>query len=137
MEKNIRELTSLLESLFELSQKQREALDRQALSALESILQAKDELLEKVAAELGQLSESGILVMNPKTYPADPEMRARLSHAATQIRRFEAHEKGVTAQTKRLQGDISRRLHSLQHRRQGLAGYSRHRPNHRLPTMTG
>ena len=137
MEENIRELTSLLESLFKLSQKQREALDRQALGALESILLAKDELLEKVAAELRQLSEIGIFVMNPKTYPTDPEIRAQLSHAATQIRRFEAHEKGVAAQTKHLQGDISRRLHSLRHRRQGLASYSRQRLNHRLPMMTG
>ena len=137
MKKNLWKLTSLLESLFELSQKQREALDRQALNTLTDILRAKDELLKEVAAELRRLSEGGIFVMNPKTYPTDPEICTRLSYAATQIRRFKAHEKWIATQTKHLQDDISRQLHSLHLRRQGLAGYSRQRLDHRLPTITG
>ena len=137
MDNSIRKLIHLLDSLFELSQKQVDALDRRALGDLETILRAKDDLLRRFAHELAQLSASGVSVMDAKTYPTDPDIRARLSVAANRVRRFQAHEKSITARIRSLRDDLSRELRSLRKRRQGLASYSKPRPNGRLLTMTG
>jgi hypothetical protein len=118
------ELTGLFEELLELSKRQREALDRQAFRDIEKLLEAKEKALRSAGELLNQLSEMGVAVMNPQTYPDDPELRARLSRAATQVRRFQAHEKYVTAQVNNLQGDVSQLLHSLRRRRTSLAGYA-------------
>jgi hypothetical protein len=137
MNNSIRKLILLLDSLFELSQKQVDALDRRALGDLENILRAKDDLLKRLGDELAQLSASGVLVMDAKTYPTDPDIRARLSATANRVRRYQAHEKSIVARTKGLRDDLSRELRSLRKRRQGLASYSKPRPNRRFPTMTG
>jgi hypothetical protein len=137
MDNSIRKLIHLLDSLFELSQKQVDALDRRALGDLENILRAKDDLLKRLGDELAQLSASGVLVMDAKTYPTDPDIRARLSATANRVRRYQAHEKSIVARTKGLRDDLSRELRSLRKRRQGLASYSKPGPNRRFPTMTG
>ena len=72
MDNGIRKLIHLLESLFELSRKQVDALDRRALGDLEKILRAKDDLLMRLGDELAQISANGVSVMDPKTHPMDP-----------------------------------------------------------------
>lgn len=137
MDNSIQKLIHLLDRLFELSQKQVDALDRRALGDLEKILRAKDDLLRVFAREIAQLSASGISVMDAKTYPADPDIRASLSEAANRVRRFQAREKSVAARTKGVRDDLARELRSLRKRRQGLTSYTKSGPNRRFPTMTG
>jgi hypothetical protein len=137
MNNSIQKLIHLLDRLFELSQKQVDALDRRALGDLEKILRAKDDLLKVFASELAQLSASGVSVMDAKTYPADPDLRAKLSVAANRVRRFQAHEKSVAARMKDLRDDVARELRSLRKRRQGLTSYSTPSQRRRFPTMTG
>ena len=120
----IEALARLFEQLFELSKKQREALDRQAFRDIEKLLKAKENALRSAGELLSQLSKMGIALMDPKTYPADPDLCGRLSHAATRVRRFQAHEKHVALQVNGLQGDVSQRLQSLHRRRTSLAGYA-------------
>ncbi len=124
MKLKIEKLAGLFEQLLELSKKQMEALDRQAFRDIEKLLDAKEKALKSAGELLNQLSDMGISIMNPKTYPDDPELRSRLSYAATQVRRFEAHEKHVASQVNSLQGDVSQQLHSLHRRRKSLAGYA-------------
>lgn len=137
MKTNLRELISFLTSLFELSQKQADALNRQALVDLEVTVKQKDDVLRRVGMALGRCSEKSIALMNPQTYPPDPEIRALLSLAASYVRRFQAHEKSVLAQTTSLRNDFSRRLLSLQHRRKGITGYTQPRQNLHLLTAKG
>jgi len=137
MKTNLQELISLLASLFELSQKQEDALYRQALVDIEVTLKRKDDVLGRVGVALGRCSEKGIALMDPKTYPPDPEIRALLSVAASYVRRFQAHEKFVLTQTTSLRNDLSHRLLTLRHRRRGITGYAQPRQNLHLLTAKG
>jgi hypothetical protein len=113
MDDSIRKLIHLLDRLFELSQKQVDALDRRALGDLEKILRAKDDLLRALAHELAQISASGVSVMDAKTYPT------------------------VAARTRSLRDDLARELRSLRKRRQGTTTYSKPRPNGKRLMVTG
>lgn len=136
MKSNIQRLVVLLRQLFELSQSQLEALDRQALGDIEKILLRKEGILKELKKELGKFSSKGIAVMNPKTYPPDREISTSLAFVATQIRRFEAHEKSVAAQVRLQYEDVSQRLRKLRHRRMSLTGYAKHQPKrHTLCTL--
>ncbi len=126
MKLNTQRLVILLRQLFELSQRQVEALDRKGFGDIERILTEKDDLLKELAKELEKLSSKGIAVMNPKTYPVDQENCTALAFVATQIRRYNAHEKAVAVQVKLQHEDISNRLQKLHRRKQSLTSYSKH-----------
>jgi len=134
---DIQRLSCLLKQLFAVSQRQRGALDRMDWSEFETAMKTKDELLQSVGRALGRCSARGIALMNPETYPADPKVRAELSLAATELRRFNAHEKALTLQVTTLRDDIRSKLLALQKRRAGLAGYSPSRTNGRWLATTG
>jgi hypothetical protein len=137
MSTSLDKLTVLLESLFEVSRKQLEALHRLDLDEFEIAMKTKDDLLKSVGRELGRCSAQGIALMNPRTYPSDPQLRRQLFQAATQMRRFQAHEKSVASRVANLQGDIRRKLLSLRHKRTALGGYSTSQRSTHLLTMVG
>ncbi|MFH1010168.1 MAG: hypothetical protein V1784_02900 [bacterium] len=137
MNADIQRLSLLLKRLFAVSQKQMDALHRLDLSEFEAAMKTKDELLQSIGRVLGRCSAKGIALMNPQTHPADPTLRAELSLSATELRRFNAHEKALTSQVTTLRDDIRCRLLSLQKRRTGLAGYSQPRKNGHCLATTG
>jgi hypothetical protein len=137
MSMSLDKLVVLLESLFEASRKQVEALQRMDLDEFASLMKTKDDLLASVGRELGRCSAQGIALMNPRTYPVEPKLREQLFHAAMQIRRFQAHEKSVASRVASLHEDIRRKLLSSRHKRTALSGYAQPRTGaHRL-TMVG
>lgn len=114
----------LLEMLFDLSNRQGDALNREDYSALEGLLTEKSDLLTKFQEAVNSLREMGWDLNNPTTYPKDSAVAATLREASDISRKLQAHERYVLGQMivqRQLAGD---RMDAILQKRMAVTGYS-------------
>lgn len=114
----------LLEKLFNLSNRQGDALNREDYSALDELLTEKSDLLAQLQETVKGLRVMGWDLNNPTTYPKDSAVAAVLREASDISRKLQAHERYVLGQMivqRQFAGD---RMDAILQKRMAVTGYS-------------
>ena len=113
----------ILSDLFELSNRQADALNRENYEELDLLITKKADLLAALDNIVAGLKERGWELNNPTTYPKDSTIAAALRDAADISRRLQAHERYILGQMIVQRQFVGDRMDRIMQKRLAIAGY--------------